>query len=311
MIKVIGLSNAMTDVIVNVSESELYSLPKKESSKIKKGFNHSLKIANKKKLNELARKDVKIVPAGSPANVIRNLSYLGMGASLIFSIGKDIFGKEYIRQLEEQNVTCLYKKYFGNSGVCYTLITPDKERTSISDMGVSNKLPFKSSNLDGGHLFHTSAYETTDNLLLYIKEAKKKNMVVSFDLADPRIVKKHLYCIKEILPMTDVLFITEEEAIELYGLDPINTLEKLCKDQSNLYVALKKGKNGSIVAHKKEIYNIATIPTNVINTNGAGDAYASGFLFEYLQNKNIKYCGIFGSLIASNVCSRKEPYLKK
>ncbi|MFA6089525.1 MAG: adenosine kinase [Candidatus Woesearchaeota archaeon] len=305
--KSIGLSNAMTDVVVAVRDNDL------ESLKIKKGNYYPIKKIDKNKLERIVKGNSINIPGGSPANVIRNLSALGLETGLIFTIGNDKYGKEYARQLKKQNIENYGLKISGKSGVCYTLITPDGERTFVSSKGVSDMLDCNGKYLDDANLFHTSGYELNSNAVFthfYFEIAKNKKMITSFDLADKTMVKKLKKDMLEMMPFIDVLFMTEEEALEFDKDSPENTQKQFC-DSYDMCVVLKKGKEGSIVRKGKIQYKIPIVPVEVVNTNGAGDAYASGFLKKYLDGIDFMSCGYYGSEIASKVCSRNEPFLIK
>lgn len=300
-----GLTNALTDIIVNVSEKELALLG------ISKGAYKVLSSAQKENLFEiLSKKEKKLSAAGSPANVIFNSAILGLDTALLGTIGNDTFGKKYLNELNKLKISPILGIKNGDSGTCYVLLTPDGERTCIANMGVAGSFNFDLKNLKQAKIFHTSGYELISNpqrVMESIYYAKKIGAKISFDLADASMIRKQRSCIEEIVKKTDILFMTEEESKELTAmssLESLNVMSKICD-----FTILKKGSKGSIVQHHKEKYEIPIYPVKVISTCGAGDAYASGFLFAHTRNFPLRECGNMASYIASRVCAISASHL--
>jgi sugar/nucleoside kinase (ribokinase family) len=301
----IGLTNALTDITFRVTEIELGKIG------IKKGGSNSLKEINQKIFLEiLKQKEIKYCVAGSPGNVILNSSRLGLKTALFGSVGCDSKGKNYIKTLNENRITPFINQSIGDSGFCYILITPDGERTNIANIGVSGNFYFDFEKLKDTKFFHTSGYELITNpekVKEAIKYTKKYGVKLSFDLADKTMVKREKSSIENLLEKIDILFATEEEARELTGESPYKSLELL--SEICPIVALKKGRKGSIVKSRDEEHKIEPYPVKVMNTCGAGDAYASGFLFAHLKGFSLENCGTMGSYIASRVCASNEAHL--
>jgi sugar/nucleoside kinase (ribokinase family) len=301
----IGLTNALTDITFEVTEKEFRKIG------IKKGSYTPLKEINWNSFSEvLKQKEIKFCVAGSPANVILNASKLGLKAALFGSVGYDDIGENYIRTLNENEILAFINQIPGDSGFCYIIITPDGERTNTANLGVSRYFDFDFSKIKGSKFFHTSGYELVTNpekVKEAIECAKNYGVKLSFDLADRTMVRQQRTSLENLVEKIDVLFVTEEEAKELTGESPYKSLELLSKICP--IVALKRGKNGSVVKSKNERHKISIYPVKVVNTCGAGDAYASGFLFAYIRGLSIKECGCMGSYIASRVCASSEAHL--
>jgi len=300
-----GLTNALTDITFRVTEAEL------ESIGIKKGSYTPLRNINQSGFEKvLRRKQIKYNAAGSSANVIFNASKLGLRTSLFGSVGCDEKGENYIRVLNESNVTPFITQYSGDSGFCYILISPDGERTNTADIGVSGNFDFDFKHLRNTEFIHTSGYELATNpekILEALAYAKKCSVKLSFDLADKTMVKKEKTSIEKLLEKIDILFVTEEEAEELTGKSPhksLDLLSEICP-----IVALKQGRKGSVVKSKNKKRKIEAYPVKVVNTCGAGDAYASGFLFAHMRGFSLENCGSMASYIASRVCASNEAHL--
>lgn len=295
-----GLTNAVTDIIIRVTDEEL------EKCGLKKGFRNE--NFDSGFLSNLLKSEHIAVPGGSPANVIKNASMLGLDTSLFGTVGNDAYGKKYAEYFRKYGVSTFLDVAKGGSGLCYVLVAPDGEKASVVDMGVAGRHRF--CNLKQATVFHTSGYELLANenkTLEAIRNAKQLGAAISFDLADPFAVKTKRKAVEELLPEISVLFATQEEAVELTGLKPRQSLEELVRICP--LVAMKKGKKGSVVRDAKSQYMIPAYKANVVNTNGAGDAYAAGFLFGFIRGLSPEECGHFGSYLASRVCSMEAPHL--
>jgi sugar/nucleoside kinase (ribokinase family) len=226
-------------------------------------------------------------------------------------VGYDNFGNNYIDNLKLVGINPIFKKTSGKSGICHILVTPDGERTNIASIEVSGDFP-AIERLEGLNpkIFHTSGYEIASNpekceeIIDYFKNKKIK---ISFDPASRSTIKQKRKSIEKIVGKSDILFVTEEEAKELIDLPPFKALKELSKTCK--VVALKRGSKGSVVRKNNQQYKIPVYPSKLINTCGAGDSYATGFLFAYIQKLPLEECGRFASYIASRVCSKEESHL--
>jgi len=300
-----ALTNAITDIIVEVTDRELNRIG------LRKGFyNSKANISYEEFLEMISSKKSVSVPGGSPANVIHGASALSLETALLGTVGNDNYGQEYIKDLEKSNIKPLLNIAEGPSGLCYVLVTPDGEKTSTAKMGVAGRYDFDLGQLKQAKIFHTSGYELMTNperTMETTDYAKKIGAKISFDLADPNAVERERKNMEELLDNIDILFATEHEARELTGHGLNKSLDYL--SETCTVVAIKKGKHGSVVKQGEESYNIPICDVKVVNTNGAGDAYAAGFLFGYSRGFPLKECGHVGSYFASRVCAIKESHL--
>ncbi|MGV8169238.1 MAG: carbohydrate kinase family protein [Candidatus Nanoarchaeia archaeon] len=309
-IKILTLSNLLTDVVVKVSLQELEELNFSEGE-----YKTKQEVDFKKFLNFIENKNCEFIQGGSPANVAFNVNFLGAKSSIIGTLGYDKHGTAYLEYMEKQGIKHFVEIKKGSSGVCYALIGPEGERTFVSDMGVSADFKFNLSGFEIPKIFHTSTYELVSNpeqVTALIKFMKDSGAKISFDLADPSTVLKMKKELSYLLPLIDFLFMTEQEADALTGgenpLQALKHLGEICE-----VCILKLGKKGSLIREKGKLeeYKISVFPVNVVNTNGAGDAYVSGFLFAYLQGRSINECGVFASEFASRICADKKPHMEK
>lgn len=303
---ILALTNALTDVIVPATDEDI-----KELGIIKGIHNRMSSIDERKLLHFLSRNSPEYCSGGSPANVIFNSAVLGLKTGLICVVGNDSMGSDYLMDLVEQGISPLFDIKDEKSGVCYTLITKDGEKTSFSDIGVAAKFTLEQNDLPNSRYFHTSGYELYSNpveTLKIVNAVADKGARISFDLGDPRMLKAEMDNFRKVIARTDILFMTEEESSALTGRSPEESLEQMAK---SCLTILKKGSRGSIVQKENERYEIPIYPVDVVSACGAGDAYTSGFLFAHMNGMGIKEAGHLGSYIASRVCGSRNPHLIK
>jgi sugar/nucleoside kinase (ribokinase family) len=130
--------------------------------------------------------------------------------------------------------------------------------------------------------------------------AKNNNMKIALDLASYNVVEAKISDFKEIVAKyVDIVFANEDEARSFTGFSP-DTALSIISDLCEIAV-IKTGKDGSMIKRGDEIVSIGSIPAQCIDTTGAGDLYASGFLYGYARDLSLEKCGLFGSVLAGHV----------
>jgi hypothetical protein len=303
-----GLTNAMTDLLIHVEDKDLMQWG------LQKGiFNSGIGISKHKFLEDVERRQKKTVAGGSPANVIHCAAKLGLSTALFGTVGNDSYGRNYVKELENTSIKPLFHVSEGSSGLCYILITPDGEKTTLADIGVAGHYDFDLKKMKGAKLFHTSGYELMTNpekVSEAVEYAKSIGVKVSYDLAAPKAVQG------DFLPLVqrmcekyiDILFMTEEEAEAFRNCSPLEALHEMSEFCE--VVALKKGAKGSAVIKGAEFYEQQILPAKVANTNGAGDAYAAGFLCAYLKSGgDARHAAAIGSNVAAIIVGIEQSHL--
>ena len=249
------------------------------------------------------------ISVGGTANVATGIAQLGGKSAFIGKIGNDCFGKKISSDLRINNV----KDYLGiskehNTGMAVTIIQPNKERFFVVDRGANDYLESSDVNLDlcsNTQYLYLSGYtfqnEKTYDLIKMIVENISDNVNVVFNPAAPNIVKENATRFTNFIKKyVNILILNENECDELIGKQDI--FEDLLPHVDAL--ALTKGKNGSVVATHNKIQNIKAYPTNVIDTTGAGDAYAAAFIYGLNKGWNVVKAGNLASEVAGKVVSR-------
>ncbi|MBQ4478107.1 MAG: adenosine kinase [Bacteroidales bacterium] len=301
MKKVIGIGNALVDVLVRMDDDSILSadhLPKGSMQLIDLNFARELD-------KTLAKYPKKFVSGGSAANTISGLSMLGVPSAFVGKICEDEYGRKYEEDLQSYGVVSRMIQGDSMSGFCTALISPDGERTMATFLGAAAQLSaheITEEVLKGYDILHIEGYllQNYDLILNTLQKAKKLNMEVSLDLASYNVVEQHIDFLKQIVSdYVDIIFANEDEAHAYTSLSPEQSLEKMA--QNSKIAVVKVGAKGSYAQCGDERVQVDAYDAQRIDTTGAGDLYASGFLYGYVQNKDLLTCAKIGSYISSKL----------
>jgi sugar/nucleoside kinase (ribokinase family) len=246
-----------------------------------------------------------LVSGGSAANTIHGLAMLGVNTGFIGSIGKDDTGDFFEKDMKIAGVKTYLTRRNSVTGTAVALISPGSERTFATHLGAAVELESGDLNLDnfkdydilyleGYLIINKNLVETT------CKIAKNNNMIIALDLSSYNVVEAKLEDFKEIIEKyVDIVFANEDEAKSFTGFAPQEALDKLSMLCD--IAVIKIGSEGSLIKRSEEVIKIGTIPVQCIDTTGAGDLYASGFLYGYAKGLPLEKCGEFGSVLAGHV----------
>lgn len=306
---VIGLGNTLMDFLIEIEDDTL------KEFNLKKGEMHlEDELKAKEILRQLEKSSLKIdlVPGGSAANTLKGVAFLGGGAILCGKVGQDQQGKKYVQEMEKLRVTSRIKEHpaFG-TGHAITFITPDAQRTFSVHLGAAVHLAKEDileEDIASSKILHLEGYQLegkTQEALLHVMElARKHGTLISLDLADPGVVRRNKNLLAQLVRTNvDILFVNEEEARAFVGLPAEEAVQALGK-QVRIAV-VKRGEKGSLIYADNQILKINPFPAKAIDTTGAGDSYAAGFLYGYCHDWSIEKAGKLGSLLAARVVEQK------
>lgn len=313
------LGKATTDYVVQVDDNLL-----KEFG-LQKGIGKQLSADAVSRLEKAIQKYEKM-PGGSTANVAAGLANISTQLKIAYAaaIGDDENGKAFEKEMHEKGIDCYLKRVSGRSPVCFALVTPDGERTFVVDVGVATQYTPKDLPCDAirnSRIFHSDAYEllsSPDALITAINLAHLNGTKISFDIAHEKVVKKERQTINTIIHagFCSFLFANEKEFAELTQNSELETAamqiarRTLSDFRKNITVVVKLGEKGALIIADKT-YKIPIFKTKAIDTNGAGDAFAAGFLYGRLSGYKTEMCGKIGSFYASKVVAQLGPRLKE
>ena len=286
--KILGIGNAIVDVICKVEESFL----------TKNGLTKStMKLVDELEFKKLLGnlKIEKTISGGSVANSIVGLSQLGNKVGFIGKVNNDDLGKKYSAGLIKENVKFHYniKQEKIPTGTCLILVTPDSERTMCTFLGVAGKINEKDIDEEmikqcdltflEGYLWDKGDPQKAFNKA--IKNSKKSAM----SLSDLFCVERHKeYFLELVKNKLTVTFANEQEITALIGAKDLNDVIDFAKSIKKL-VVVTRGENGAIaIQNKKVIEANAKKDLKIKDLTGAGDLFAAGFLHGYINNFDLK-----------------------
>ena len=298
------IGNAIVDILSKITYENLDKLD------ISKG---SMQLVNEELTNKILNniKNPSIISGGSAANTAVGFQSFGGKCSFIGQIGNDEFGKLFSKDLNNSGV------FFEDSDIkisektskSIVLVTPDAERSMNTFLGASNKFNINSVDetlISNSNIIYIEGYlfdqnEAKKAIYTCCDLAKVNNSKVALSLSDLFCVDRHrkdfLYLIDKYV---DIIFANEHEIKSLYQLDLRSGINKI---KNNVTIgAITLGSKGAIVIENGAKYHIDPIfVENLVDTTGAGDLFASGFLFGFVNEYSIKNCGYIGNKAASEI----------
>jgi sugar/nucleoside kinase (ribokinase family) len=247
-------------------------------------------------------------PGGSAANTIRAFARLGGQGALFGKIGNDADGEFFRTALRDSgaDISMLPVSETFSTGFCLSLITPDAERTMLSDLGAS--LDVNADDLKKNDL-RTFTWLLAEGYLIcepwidgLFAAARNAGCKIALDLNNFELVKSKRSCFQEIIDSgIDLLFANQQEVSALFPEIPSERLPEKLQQILPLTV-VKSGKDGSMIISRKEILSIPAVENiEVKDTTGAGDFYAAGFFYGLSRELPLAVCGKIGSLCAAEV----------
>lgn len=252
---------------------------------------------------------------GSAANTAACLASLGAPVEFIGKVADDDLGRVFADDIRAAGVRFEVAPASTASGLgtgrCLVLVTPDAEKTMCANLGVGALL--QPADVDGAaigaaRVVYFEGYlcgkdETSDAVEVAVEAARRAGTLVAFSASDPAWVQLHLEALTALLDRVDLLFANEPEALGLSGCanldDAVRTLAKQCPT-----VAVTLGKAGCVVAGPEGTVQVAARPVDhVVDSTGAGDSFAAGFLYGVVNDMGAEASARLGGLAAAEIVS--------
>jgi sugar/nucleoside kinase (ribokinase family) len=304
-----GIENPLLDFIAYVDEAFL------ESTGAPCGSSGLISLERKEEL--LAQiKEYENIPGGSCANTIRGIAWLSKYAKTdqaVYggAVGKDPTGEKYIRLMKEDyDIRTVIPQKEKNTGISIVLVTPDCERTMFTYLGACedfSETDIEPDAIRDSKIFHTTGYMwglpgPKQAMEKSIAHARANGCLVSFDLADPFVVKFNRDTLMSYIPAnTDFLFGNKEEIsmmLDMTGEDDYiaEKAEILAKT-----VIVKVGARGCYVNDRGRIFSVPGKKVNAIDTVGAGDSFAAGYLYGVINDFEPRVCAEIANNLAAGI----------
>lgn len=300
--RITGIGNTLVDILINESDQFLIDQKKEKGGMTLAEYDEIDTILSK------TNQEPVIVPGGAVCNTIVGISHLGGDTRFIGSRGNDTYGEIFIKALKDGNVEPIVAISDAKTGNCLSVITPDAQRSMFTFLGASTLLSPTSITPD---MFKETAIADVEGYLLFnpdlmmagLKAAKAAGCLIALDLSSFEVVTAAWDILGDIIKdYVDILIANEDEAKAYTGHETEDkAIEKL--SQHVTYAVLKVGERGSYVSHKNTITRIkAQLGNSPIDTTGAGDLWAAGFLFGIANGFSIEKCGQLASACGYEVC---------
>jgi sugar/nucleoside kinase (ribokinase family) len=252
----------------------------------------------------------RIVPGGSACNTAVGVGRLGGAARFVGKRGEDTLGDTLAKRIAEAGVEPVLLLSPTATGRVLSIITPDAQRSMLTYLGASAEIKPEEivpahfddcavAHVEGYLLFNPDLFKTV------IKTAKSAGALVSLDLASFNVVKASLPLLNEAVDSgeVDILIANEEEAAAFTGQNDEKKAAEALRKRAPIAV-MKLGKRGSIIMHGDDTIN--TQPHGdghpAVDTTGAGDLWASGFLYGLVNGYPLEHCGTLASMCGYEVC---------
>jgi sugar/nucleoside kinase (ribokinase family) len=305
---VVGIGNAIVDIIAHCDDAFL------SRHNQHKGSMHLVDEAAVAKLYESMGPAVE-VSGGSCANTMVGIASLGGRAGFIGRTARDQFGSVFSHDIRSAGVTFTTPAAAAGSdptGRCLVLVTPDGQRTMNTFLGVSPQLGRGEVDAEligsarivylEGYLFDQAEAKAAFRQAAEI--AAKAKRQVALTLSDPFCVDRHRVEFRALIRgSVDILFANEVEITSLYEVNTFEEAAKQAAAETRLAV-LTRSEEGSVILSEGRQIAIAAAPVaKVVDTTGAGDLYAAGFLYGIATGRSLEEAGQLGSLAAAEIIS--------
>jgi sugar/nucleoside kinase (ribokinase family) len=300
--RITGIGSALVDILINESDEFLKTLHKEKGGMTlvnDEDITHILSASPQKTL---------VVPGGAACNTIAGVANLGGEARFIGRRGNDAYGKVFEKQLIQGGVEPLISVSDSPTGKVLSVITPDAQRSMFTFLGASTELDPESITAS---LFNETAIAMIEGYLLFnrtlmqaaLTAAKEAGSLIALDLASFEVVNASRDILFDLVrDHVDILIANEDEARAYTGFeDEEKAVEALSRDVT--YAVLKVGARGSYISYQDHITRIpAQDGLPPIDTTGAGDLWAAGFLFGIAHGFPIEKSGRIASACGYEVC---------
>ena len=308
--KILGIGNAIVDVICKVEDSFLAENLLTKST---------MKLVDEPEFKKLLLnlKIEQTIAGGSVANSIVGLSQLDNSVSFIGKVNDDNLGNKYEKSLTKEKVKYCYQKKKESipTGTCLILITPDSERTMCTFLGIAGKINDKDIDENAvknselifleGYLWDEGEPKKAFNKAIGV--SKKTAMSLSDQFCVERHKKSFLDLVNNKL---DITFANEQEILSLIDAKDFNEVIAFGKQLGKLLV-ITRGEKGSAAIFKNEVVECNSQKNlKIVDLTGAGDLFAAGFLHGYVNNLSLKQSLEKGTEMSSKIIQKIGARLK-
>ncbi len=302
---VVAIGNAIVDVLAKVSDDFV------EENNLTKGSMALMDAAKAGEIYELIDPE-RECSGGSAANTVAALASFGATPAFIGKVHDDMLGNIFRRDIGSAGVEffCTPLNQGPSTARCIVLVTPDAQRTMNTYLGASVCLTpddILEEVVTAGKILYIEGYlwdeeNAKQALLKACTLAKKAGREVAFSLSDSFCVERHRDDFKQLIAdYVDILFANESELKSLYQTDDFYNAVKLIRKDCKISAITREAKGSVVASGKITVYVDAEEVVDLVDTTGAGDLYAAGFLYGYTQGKDLGTCARIGGIAAAEI----------
>lgn len=307
--KIIGIGNAIVDLPCLVEDNFLNqkNLTKSSMSLIDETSSQQF----------LKLKAEKISCGGSTANTIATIAALGGNCNFFGKVGDDELGQKFVQDLENCGATFVGNSVSqGKTANSFILITPDGSRTMCTFLGCASQISeedfHKEMFADAGILYIEGYLWDNPHTILALRKAidfaKASGTKIALTLSDSFCVQRHKADFLELaLEQVDILLANETEILELFGLSDFSCekLQNFFSTNSTLTTAITRSEKGCVVFCNQQVISLPAFSIkNLVDTTGAGDSFAAGFLMGLSSGCDLTTSAKYGNFLASKIIQK-------
>lgn len=300
--KIVGIGNVLVDELMRIPSADLLGrlgLPVGSMTLIDEATYESLARIRERFCPEVAT-------GGSAGNTIKALAGCGARSAFVGRVAPDAQGRAYADCLQRMGIENRLVQAEGHTGICSSLILPNGERTFATYLGVSAGLSARDIRpecFEGCRMAHVEGYLVQDHALIerVVDVALECGVSLSIDLASYNIVEENRTFLTRLVERgVDIVFANEQESLAFTGdSDADESLKHLAAMAPT--VVQKRGAAGSVAVRGTECVELKGEHVRVVDTTGAGDFYAGGFLYGVSRGATLEQCARAGALLSSYV----------
>lgn len=300
---IVGVGSALVDILARENDAFL------EAAGAAKGGMTLVDAAKIDRLIDLTTGDNAVVPGGSACNTAMGVGKLGGLARFVGKRGEDELGEAFEADLVAHGVMPTLFLSDDPTGRVLSVVTPDAQRTMFTFLGAAAAMApeeITPACFQDAAVVHVEGYLLFNRELMdaVLKAAKAAGAKISLDLASFNVVEESRDLLDAIVAeYIDILIANEDEALAFTGeKDESKALEIMARDVG--IAALKTGARGSMIAGNGEVVSIQAMGDGkpAVDTTGAGDLWAAGFLYGLVNGMDLEQCGAIGSCCGFEVC---------
>ena len=302
MKKILGIGSALVDILSQIPNEQILqelNLPKGSMTYV--DADKVVKIGERLAQQYGSQR----ASGGSAANTMSGLAQLGVESGFLSKIGKDEVGEFFKKQMTDSHVKPQLLTTSTPSGRVIAMVTPDGERTFATCLGAAAEMradDIQPELFEGWNIFYVEGYlvANPDMLKKAISTAKAQGMIIAIDMASYNVVEESRDFLLDLMNnYVDIVFANEKEAFALTGMEPEAALHFIAEHCD--IAVVKVGAKGALVQRGKEVVVVPPMEAEVVDTTGAGDMWAAGFLAGFVNGEDLQKCGMMGAIVAKNI----------